>query len=465
MRRTHLLALGGFLAPLFLATMFLSGTLGSPLPGSFEVYDLGTINLVNADNAEFVAPDPSPREVFKAALDVSEQQLHGPYVHKNLAVFLVTLPSRDDRDYLTLDEGLRRGLVKITEKENEQVGQLTLDNQSDRPLYLHEGERLQGGKQDRTIIASQVVPPKSGPMALGSFCVEQSRWVEGSNGRAFTASSGVALAPKGVRGAAKVEQNQQGVWHSVGVQKQNLNIQLAAANDSSSINESFDSPQTRKVSDEYAKPLTAALAKHPNAVGVLVLVNGVFEEADVYPNPRVLRKLYPRLIQSYAVQAVMLKDESKRRLPSKGELAKVLQASGYKDADKSTVVRQIDGRNKLGVRALPKNLVVCVTRYQDEVVHWQMLAKNGGQSPDGDVRLISRRAAAAVMRADIERLERSLQSRLQMATGMYRTATEVYPRHSPPVYATGSGLVRPAAASVPAGQAASRRGRILGTDW
>ena len=46
--------------------------------------------------------------------------------------------------------------------DQERVGGLQLDNQSDLPLYLQEGERLRGGKQDRTIIASLVILARSG---------------------------------------------------------------------------------------------------------------------------------------------------------------------------------------------------------------------------------------------------------------------------------------------------------------
>src|SRR5438094_7828266 len=72
---------------------------------------------------------------------LGDLQVHvtGPYAHENLTVFLIHADSQDARDFLTLDEGLRQELVKITEKDQERVGELYLDNQSDLPLYLQEG--------------------------------------------------------------------------------------------------------------------------------------------------------------------------------------------------------------------------------------------------------------------------------------------------------------------------------------
>src|SRR5438552_7833147 len=151
------------------------------------------------------APGVPPATV---ELNNSSYQIRGPFAHENLAVFLLCADQEDTRDFLTLDEGLPKGLVKITEQERETVGSLQIENRSDRPLYLQEGERLQGGKQDRTIASSLVIPPKSGKTSVPTLCVEASRWVEGDKGIEFGVTLNPALAPKGVRGAAKVESNQ-----------------------------------------------------------------------------------------------------------------------------------------------------------------------------------------------------------------------------------------------------------------
>ena len=92
----------------------------------------------------------------------------GPYAHENLTVFLLHADSQDEREFLTLDEGLRQGSVKITEMDQERVDALQLDNRSDLPLYLQEGERLRGGKQDRTIIASMA---STGPASSGRAAI------------------------------------------------------------------------------------------------------------------------------------------------------------------------------------------------------------------------------------------------------------------------------------------------------
>jgi hypothetical protein len=339
-----------------------------------------------------------PAAVAGVSTTVEAALISGPYLHKNLAVFFIRSDTQDPRDFLTLDEGLASGKVQVTEQAREQVGQLTIDNQADQPLYLQEGERLQGGKQDRTIIASLVVPPHSGPTPLPAACIEQGRWTTGANGTSFGFATNSALAPKGVRGAAKIDGSQQAVWANVAAQKMTLANAVNAANNSTSLNEAYDSPQVQEVSDDYAAGLRDALDKHPDAVGVVVVVNGRFEEANVYPNHKVLARLYPRLIQSYAVQAVLLKDQDKGTLPTVDEIARVMQEQAEKPADakesdarrSATALRRslVSAEREAAanattsgtaneVRQLAPDVFRCATRYEGKVVHWQVLKKNG----------------------------------------------------------------------------------------
>ena len=43
-------------------------------------------------------------------------------------------------------------------------------------LFLHEGDRLQGGRQDRTVRTTVVVPAGVGERPLSTFCIERTRW-------------------------------------------------------------------------------------------------------------------------------------------------------------------------------------------------------------------------------------------------------------------------------------------------
>ena len=165
--------------------------------------------------AEKKKPDPFQVK----GLDV---RVSGPYAHGNLAVFLLHGKDQDTHDYLTLDQGLKAKTVEVSEKKQERVGELQIENKSDRYLFLQEGDRLQGGKQDRIIVTSLVVPPKSGKMTVPAFCVEQSRWRAGAAGGKFGNVSNTVLAPQAVRAASKLTPGgggQGAVWREVGKDK------------------------------------------------------------------------------------------------------------------------------------------------------------------------------------------------------------------------------------------------------
>ena len=149
----------------------------------------------------------------KSALKTTDGiRISEPVVHKGLAVYFLHSDKRDDREFLTLNDGLKSGLVVVSEKQNEQVSELLIENKSDKPLFLQEGDRVTGGKQDRTIYSSLVIKPKSGQMKIPTFCVEQSRWSEGAKGKQFGGNFNQSYATNSVRSASKLSKNQSEVW-------------------------------------------------------------------------------------------------------------------------------------------------------------------------------------------------------------------------------------------------------------
>jgi len=326
--------------------------------------------------------DPQASATADVKVDGSVFHLRGPLTHENLTVFLLCSDQQDARDFLTLEEGLKEGVVKITEQEQERVGALQIENNSARPLFLQEGERLQGGKQDRTILTSLVIPPQSGQMSVPTLCVEKSRWVEGDKGRSFGFTVNPALAPKGVRGSAKIEGSQSGVWGCVAAQKVSGQSRLMTGNTNSSVNELLDAPQVRELSDKYAQALKGALddAGEYQALGVVIVVNGDIEEVNVYPNHALFGKMYPRLIHSYALQATLLKELPSAPKPATAEtVARFLAAGG----EKSKQEKKLDASNLVRIRELEDARYQCETCYCGKVVHWQMLKKNGQDKEDG----------------------------------------------------------------------------------
>src|SRR4051812_1893785 len=111
---------------------------------------------------------------FGAAQTAESNRISAPVVHENLAVYFVRGPSAPGKVPLTLDEALARRVVQVRETGN--VNQLEIENLGLEEVFIQSGDIVKGGQQDRTLMVSLVLPPKSGRVPIASFCVEQGRW-------------------------------------------------------------------------------------------------------------------------------------------------------------------------------------------------------------------------------------------------------------------------------------------------
>jgi hypothetical protein len=254
---------------------------------------------------------------------------------------------------MTLDEGLRSGDVVVTEAGNvqglirrhtspvirndgvgAQVNRLVLVNNSKRPLLLLAGEIVSGGKQDRVIGKDRIVPAQSDPVDLSVFCVEPGRWVETSQN--FGASEAMygrsvggpihgavpmaMMAQPSVRAKAMADKDQSQVWAEVRKQQSAMETvevsaaapevatEIAQTSSYAKVNENAD---VKRQVDAVAKPIEQNYQslirqlRDRNAVGVVVAVNGRIIWADVFASTDLLEKYWPKLVRSYASEAVV----------------------------------------------------------------------------------------------------------------------------------------------------------------
>jgi len=269
----------------------------------------------------------------------SGYSLLSPIRSSNLTVFpVVATKSYDTAEFLTLDEGLRTGEVVVTEAgqaqglirrrpgepavihpvRGAQVNQLVLVNNSKRPLLLLAGEIVTGGKQDRVIGKDRIVPAESDPVDLSVFCVEPGRWVAANGKDEFSLEGGMHgnVASPSVRASAMGAKNQQQVWDDVAKSKQAMSLVVTApaaaeVNSTSSYARVMDNKEVQQKVDAVAEPVqrnyesVIRQLRDKNAVGVVVSVNGEIVWADIFASTQLLQKYWPKLIRSYATEAVV----------------------------------------------------------------------------------------------------------------------------------------------------------------
>jgi hypothetical protein len=260
-----------------------------------------------------------------------------PIHQGNLTVFpVVGSKSFDTAQFLTLDEGLRSGDVIVTESgsiqpmmrrrrgiqppyspDGAQVNKLMLVNNSERPLLLLAGEIVTGGKQDRIIGKDRLIPAESDPIDLGVFCVEPGRWVQTSS-KFDTAMVGALAAPS-VRGRAMADKDQAKVWSEVRKAQSVVvggavplsSTETVQVEATSSYARVMDNKAVQKQVDSVAQPIEngyRSLIKQlrdQNALGVVVAVNGEIIWADVFASTDLLQKYWPKLVRSYAAEAIL----------------------------------------------------------------------------------------------------------------------------------------------------------------
>lgn len=281
------------------------------------------------------------------AVPESGYTLLSPIRSGNLTVFpVVASKSYDTGEFLTLDEGLRTGDVVVTEAGQAQglirrhprdpgiihpvrdaeVNRLVLVNNSKRPLLLLAGEIVTGGKQDRVIGKDRIVPAESDPVDLSVFCVEPGRWVATNGRNEFSTGGGIGSSAGGVVGgiiaaprvrvSAMAAKNQQQVWDNVGKSKQAIAATLppvaaAEVNSTTSYARVMDNKEVQQKVDSVAEPVqrnyesVVRQLREKNAVGVVVAVNGDIVWADLFASTQLLQKYWPKLVRSYATEAVI----------------------------------------------------------------------------------------------------------------------------------------------------------------
>jgi hypothetical protein len=120
-------------------------------------------------------------------------RLSGPHVHGNLAIYFVHGASAPGPVPLTLQEAMASRTVQVYETGS--VNELEIENAGDREVFVQSGDIVKGGKQDRVLMVSLVLPARSGRMPIASFCVEQGRWAARSGEDVARFSSADAALP------------------------------------------------------------------------------------------------------------------------------------------------------------------------------------------------------------------------------------------------------------------------------
>lgn len=230
-------------------------------------------------------------------VQVTSHQQDGP-----IEVFHLRWPGGGGVEYATLDEALGAKWIEVTEfTEAGEVPGIKIVNRSGHMVFVMAGEQLVGGKQNRVMNASMMVPSHS-EMPLPVTCVEQGRWGYSSpvfsSGRSSSHQRLRTLMSQQVtmsyRRAGAPTADQRAVWREV-------SHTLGSTGSRSS------SAALEDVFGNYEKKLAETLERFPaptDCSGAVFVINGRIAGADLFDKPDTLRKLWPKLIKSCTIEAL-----------------------------------------------------------------------------------------------------------------------------------------------------------------
>jgi hypothetical protein len=230
-------------------------------------------------------------------------ELGPPASFRNLSVFPLLNRSGDAPDYLTLDEALAAGRLRVTEIDaGGSVPELKLTNEGDRPVLLLDGEELVGAKQNR-VLNLTILAPAGRTIVIPVSCVEAGRW-RYSGAAVFDASPHLMYSRARGHKAAQVSlhmaqagsprSDQSAVWNEIACRAADLD----ADSPTQAMREIYKRHETTIEDYVEAFPYT------DDQIGGLFAIDGRVVGLELLDWSETMHKLWPKLVRSYALDVI-----------------------------------------------------------------------------------------------------------------------------------------------------------------
>jgi hypothetical protein len=305
-------------------------------------------------------------------------ELGAPQSFETMTVVPMILPSNGGPEYITLKEALERGVFSVTEvSEGGSVPELMVENKGEVAVLLLDGEELAGAKQNRVLNTTILVGPKS-RLKVPVSCTEHGRWSYVSPEFA-DAGHIMARSIRGVNMAAvhvNLEErrgfhgDQAKVWDKVGELACMAEVQSATG----AMKDVFEAKQADL--DGYLKSFRPVDGQK----GMLVFLDGRAVGFDFVSRSGAFGLLFPKLVKSYAMEAVVADVRRKRgeagarpavRVPTPEEARAFLGAAAACDEKKQESVGlgwhfRYSGNNMVGSALAVDEKVVHMAFFRTE---------------------------------------------------------------------------------------------------
>jgi hypothetical protein len=221
-----------------------------------------------------------------------------PIEYKNLTIFpLLANKTLSLQNYVTLDEAMDKGWLKIKEVGSGEVNTVEVKNSGKNMVFIMTGEMLRGAKQDRMVQKDVLIPAKSGWIEVPVFCVEHGRWTHVSP----EFKSDGFLVPNTVRDIATKSESQSEVWDEIATSQEKLGISSGTG----TVRANYEDDEVKKKVDDYTGKFKKVPQLSKSTIGVVVVTGNRIICFDMFANNGLLSKLWSKLIKSYTMDALV----------------------------------------------------------------------------------------------------------------------------------------------------------------
>jgi len=271
------------------------------------------------------------------------------------------------RDLVMLDEAVKNGWIEIAELEGGRVPQVRISNLSKRTIYLMGGEILTGARQDRILASDLMLAPGTKNLVAPVFCVEHGRWTAVS--ATFTTRNNLGTSEMRAVAAAKGGAAQVEIWDKVAEQ----NARLSVAAPTGAYQDAYEAPANKKSIAEIEERMTAIPRLMEDTVGVVIGLGGRIVSADVFEDPTLFRKQWPKILRSAALSAIGLRTPGELKPEAAADFLKAFVDKTYqatKALDLGTEYSCLD--ESVNIQALALD---------GAVIHVAAFAQDDGKKP------------------------------------------------------------------------------------
>ena len=242
---------------------------------------------------------------------LSKMELGERTVFRNLTMFAVEGRADEMLDYLTLADAMRLEVAKVSEiSDGGSVPELLFENSADIPVLIFDGEELIGAKQNRTINLT-ILAPAGKTIKIPVSCVEAGRWgresthLEMSNRNHFARgrAARAATVSRSMRQDGSRRSDQRRVWADISAKASRMEAPSATQ----AMAEVFDRHRTSL--ESYVETFTHG----EEQTGALFAIGSEIVGIDLFDRRSTLAAMLPKLVRSYAIDAMENEGEEGQR--------------------------------------------------------------------------------------------------------------------------------------------------------